>query len=124
MLEPKDLDSVLEEIVFCNPTDPLIQITRGPWSGGHFHGHNYLKPYFSPICRSSSSQVMLGPSARERIPSSMARSSSSVQESSESSCSRSLIFSSVVSFGNSSSISSKLIDTSLYPRPDVMRVGC
>jgi hypothetical protein len=74
-----------------------------------FTADNYLKPCFSLICRSSSSQLMLGPSSREPIPSSMTCSSSFVHDSSESSSSRSCFFSSLVSFGSSSSILSKLI---------------
>src|SRR5271166_6563245 len=76
---------------------------------GQQRANNYLKPCFPRICRSSSSQLMLGPSSREPIPSSMACSSSSVHDSSESSSSRSCFFSSLVSFGSSSSILSKLI---------------
>src|SRR6516225_140936 len=74
-----------------------------------FSSNDYFQPIFSEIRRSNSSKVIVGSSLRDRRPSSIACSSSSVHDSSESKSSRSRFFSSVISFGSSSSISSKLI---------------
>src|SRR6516162_8133645 len=36
-------------IVFCNAADPLIQIARGFWSGGYFHGLEAVFSSYLPI---------------------------------------------------------------------------
>jgi hypothetical protein len=38
-----------QRIVFCNAPDPLIQIARGFWSGGYFHGLEAVFPSYLPI---------------------------------------------------------------------------
>jgi len=36
-------------IVFCNAADPLIQIARGLWSGGYFHGLEAVFSSYLPV---------------------------------------------------------------------------